>query len=54
MVSALGMKERIDKPEVAALLACIYDYMGSYQFSPNQEMKVQELREILETFRIEA
>ena len=51
MVSSLGLKEKMERPEVAALLSCIYDYMGSFEFSPNQEMRVQELREICDTLK---
>ena len=47
LVSSLGLKEQILHPEAAALLSCIYRYMGSYEFSPVPEISVQELREIL-------
>ena len=47
LVSALGLKEQILHPEAAALLSCIYRYMGSYEFSPVPELSLRELREIL-------
>ena len=53
VVSALGLKEKIDRPEVAALLSSIYDYMGSFEFSPNQEMRVPELRAVLDALKEE-
>jgi hypothetical protein len=47
LVSSLGLKEQILHPEAAALLSCIYRYMGSYEFSPVPELSLRELREIL-------
>ncbi len=49
LVSSLGLKEKIDLPEAAALLSDIYDYMDSYEFSPSREMTVRELQSILGT-----
>ncbi|MBR3437357.1 MAG: hypothetical protein IKG97_06355 [Lachnospiraceae bacterium] len=47
LVSSLGLKEQILHPEAAALLSCMYRYMGSYEFSPVPELSLRELREIL-------
>lgn len=47
MVSALGLKEKIGLPEASALLSDLYDYMGSYEFSPSREISVRELQTIL-------
>lgn len=53
MVSSLGLKERITQAEAATLLSGIYDYMGSYEFSPSEELRVQELRDVLSSLKIE-
>ena len=48
LFSSLGLKEKIRRPEVRALLQSIYDYLGSYDFSPVQEISEQELLSLFE------
>ncbi len=47
LFSSLGLKEKLGRPEVRALLNCIYAYLESYDFSPVQEMKIDEVRRLL-------
>ena len=48
LFSTLGLKQRIGRPEVRALLQSIYDYLDSYDFSPVREMSLQELKSLLQ------
>ncbi len=43
----MGLKERLQYPEVRAMLNSIYLYLDSYDFSPSDELKLSELRELI-------
>ena len=43
----MGLKERMEYPEVRALLSGIYEYLESYDFSPSESMRTEELRRMV-------
>ena len=47
LLSSMGLKENMQYPEVRALLSSIYRYLESYDFSPSQEMRPEELKKLL-------
>lgn len=47
LLSTMGLKENMQYPEVRALLTSIYRYLESYDFSPSQEMRPEELKKLL-------
>ena len=47
LFSSMGLKEKMQYPEVRALLSDIYDYLDSYEFSPSQELRPEELKTML-------
>ena len=47
MVSALGLHQLKQSPNVRALQKAIYDYMASDQFSPEEELSPAEAQEFL-------
>jgi hypothetical protein len=47
MVSTMGLKELARYPEARALLAAIYGYMASDDFSPEQELTTDMLRSLI-------
>ena len=49
LFSSMGLKEKLIYPEVRALLSGIYNYMGSYDFSPSEELRTDELKKLLIT-----
>ena len=49
LFSAMGLKEKLIYPEVRALLSGIYQYMDSYDFSPAEELRPEELKKLLIT-----
>ncbi len=51
LVSALGLEAKAELPEANALLSEIYEYMGSPDFSPAEEVLPQRLQEILGTLQ---
>ncbi len=47
LLSSMGLKENMKYPEVRALLTSIYRYLESFDFSPSQEMRAEELKRIV-------
>ena len=47
LFSTMGLKERMEYPEVRALLSGIYEYLGSYDFSPSESMRLEDLRRMV-------
>ena len=47
LLSTLGLKEKIEYPEVRAFLSAVYTYLDSYDFSPSQEIKPEDLKQIV-------
>ena len=47
LFSTMGLKERMEYPEVRALLSGIYEYLESYDFSPSESMRTEELRRMV-------
>ena len=47
LFSSMGLKERMEYPEVRALLSGIYEYLESYDFSPSESMRTEELRRMV-------
>ena len=46
LFSSLGLHELTEYPEAKALLNCIYGYLESEDFCPQNEMKTDELRSL--------
>ena len=47
----LNLKQKINRPEVRELVAAIYDYMGSYEFSPRDDIRMEDLNVLLGSIR---
>ncbi|MBR4767493.1 MAG: hypothetical protein IK088_00790, partial [Lachnospiraceae bacterium] len=47
IVSLLNLKDNLEDRTVRMMLARIYDYMDSYDFSPNREIRADELQALL-------
>lgn len=47
LFSSMGLKERMQYPEVRALLESIYRYLESYDFSPTEDLRLSDLKTIL-------
>ena len=51
LISTLNLKQKINRPEVRELVAAIYDYMGSYEFSPRDDIRMEDLNVLLGSIR---
>ena len=51
LVSTLNLKKKMDRPEVRELIGAIYDYMGSYEFSPRDEIRIEDLQQLVSSIR---
>ena len=51
LVSTLNLKKKMDRPEVRELVGAIYDYMGSYEFSPRDEIRIEDLAQLVSSIR---
>ena len=47
LFSSMGIKEQMEHPEVRALLTGIYEYLESYDFSPSESLKPEEVRRLV-------
>ena len=47
LFSSFGLHNLLRYPEAAALLSSIYRYLGSDEFNPKQELREEELRDLL-------
>ena len=51
LLSTMNLKKKMDLPEVREFVAAIYDYMGSYEFSPRDEIRLEDLSALVESIR---
>ena len=49
LFSSMGLKEKLIYPEARALLSGIYRYMDSFDFSPGEELRPEELKKLVIT-----